>query len=379
MNAPAALPVIDMHVHVGLVGDELGHWGHMLPAYRRKPVFRVFLFFAGLAARDVNDRTLRESTLAVIGESSLDGVVCLALDPVFDLNGVRRPERSTVWVANDYVLELRRELPGKIHLGASVHPFDPEFESRVKALVDEGAVLLKWLPSAQHIDLADPRVGERLAFLATVGPGGRPLPLLLHVGPEYAIPSTNRRTTSWDFLSWTRWDRFWNRARFFDRWHVPRVEAAHRNLERGLVAGATIIFAHCGLPYFAAGGIRGALEHSDYHVVRRYLEGNATRERGRCYADVSACCTLARKSFFPAIRELPADSLLFGSDFPAPIFELYGGLPEAAADVRAALKGDLKRLVVPQDNLLDVNLRELRHAFPDHPLFTNFARLTGLG
>ena len=74
-------------------------------------------------------------------------------------------------------------------------------------------------------------------------------------GPHLGIPSTDRRTTGWDFLSWTRWDRFWNRVRFFDRWHVPKVEAAHRNLERGLAAGATLVFAHCGLPYFAAGGL----------------------------------------------------------------------------------------------------------------------------
>jgi hypothetical protein len=40
-------------------------------------------------------------------------------------------------------------------------------------------------------------------------------------------------------------------------------------------------------------------------------------------------------------------------------------------------------VVVPQQNLLDVNLRELRRAFPGHPMFTNFGelwdRITGAG
>jgi hypothetical protein len=34
-------------------------------------------------------------------------------------------------------------------------------------------------------------------------------------------------------------------------------------------------------------------------------------------------------------------------------------------------KGKLERIVVPQDNLLDVNRRELKHAFGEHPMFRN--------
>jgi hypothetical protein len=45
------------------------------------------------------------------------------------------------------------------------------------------------------------------------------------------------------------------------------------------------------------------------------------------------------------------------------------------ADFRAVLAGHLDRVVVPQDNLIDVNYRELQHFFPGHPLFTNFSTL----
>ena len=127
-----------------------------------------------------------------------------------------------MWVSNEYVLELAAELKAMlppeeqgrrgILLGASVHPYAPNFRERVAWCVDHGAVLLKWLPSAQQINLADDRVGAALEFLATARQG-RPLPVLLHVGTELAIRTTDPKTTSYDFLSWSTWDRFWNRLR----------------------------------------------------------------------------------------------------------------------------------------------------------------------
>ena len=69
-----------------------------------------------------------------------------------------------------------------------------------------------------------------------------------------------------------------------------------------------------------------------------------------------------------------ADHILFGSDYPTPVFEIYPEKEEVRSDFKAMLKGDLKRVAVPQDNPIDVNYRELNHAFPDHPMFTNFDR-----
>ena len=44
------------------------------------------------------------------------------------------------------------------------------------------------------------------------------------------------------------------------------------------------------------------------------------------------------------------------------------------ADFKAALAGKWERLIIPQHNLIDVNVREARKAFgADHKLFTNFA------
>lgn len=369
--------LIDIHFHVGLIGDRWKRWGGMSPEYRKKTVYKAFILFAGIDPDQVSDTWSRETTTKTIATSHLDKVVCLALDPVYDLSGVRQEARSHVWVDNEYILDLKKELPEKILLGASVHPYDPNFEDRVKKYVDSGAVLVKWLPSAQWIDLAEEKVLKAMQFLATCGPGGKPLPLLLHVGSEYAIPSQDERTSSYDYLSWSKTDSVVNFFRFSKKWFVPKIKKIQKNIENALKEGAIIIFAHCGLPYFSSGFSGGLLEHSEFGTVKDYLKRTSRGEfkKGCCFTDVSALVTPFRKSFFPEVRKLPQELLLFGSDFPTPVFELSADTGEMWNDFKAIMKGDFRRIVVPQDNMLDVNLRELQNFFPNSPLFTNFSRL----
>ena len=100
-------------------------------------------------------------------------------------------------------------------------------------------------------------------------------------------------------------------------------------------------------------------------------------KKGRCYADVSACATPFRQSYFPEIRKLPPSALLFGSDFPTPVFELSADIKENLRDLGDVLNGNLKSIIVPQGNPLDVNLRELQKEFPGHLMFGNGGRLVG--
>jgi len=369
--------LIDSHVHVGLMGDTMGELGAMSSYFRSRLEYRIFLLFGRIDEDRVCDRVLHEATVKAIGSSGLDHVVCLALDPVFDQKGTRRPDLSHMWVANDYVMRLRNDLGDQVLLGASVHPYDPDFSNRVRSLIDKGAVLLKWLPSAQGIDLADPRARQAMLDLAAIGPDDGPLPLLLHVGPEYAIPASDPRQGPFDYLRWTFFDRAHNALRFRRRWQRPDLDAIHANLRAALEAGATIIFAHCGLPYFASVPFAPMLEHSDFKVVRDYLRDWPAdgSKGGRCLADIAACCTPFRKAWFKRLAKLPKEALLIGSDFPTPVFELSADLREAARDFKAIMRGDLWRIVVPQDNLLDVNIRELGIAFPGHPMTRNLGRL----
>ena len=371
--------VIDAHFHLGLVGDQHPKWGHISDHFRSQIQYRIFLAYARLGSQRPTDNDMIDATIRVISESSLDGVVGLCLDAVHDEDGTPRPDRTHLWVSNDYGCWLRdTHLPRKLLHGASVHPYALDFTDRVRREVDRGAVLLKWLPSAQAIDLADPRVATALRDLTRLGANGNPLPLLLHCGGEYAVPPAEDSTSSFDFLSWSSWDAFWNLFRGQRRWKTPRASQALANLRAAVGEGAVVILAHCGLPYFAPHGLTPALEHSDFKVVQRLLTAPppSSATSGRFFADVSACCTPFRRSYFPNLNQLPEGRLLLGSDFPTPVFELSSDTGEMLADLRAALSGDLNRLIIPQDNLLDVNVRELGNALGEtHPMFTNFARL----
>jgi len=224
--------IIDAHMHIGLVGDRWPKWGKFSEEYRKSTVFKSFLTFVQVSAHEVKDETLHERTVKTIGESQVDQVVCLALDPIYDSAGKRREDLSHMWVANEYITDmLRPALPDRVLLGASVHPYDPEFESRTRDMVAAGAVLMKWLPSAQEFSIADHRVGEAMKFLATAK-GGKPLPLLLHVGGEYAIPPHDDKNKSNDFLSWSFADGFWNWLRFGKAWYTPDIKGIHYNPQR---------------------------------------------------------------------------------------------------------------------------------------------------
>lgn len=372
---------IDMHFHaVVLGGAGFEKWGRISKKIRESIPFRIILKYARIGGRpeDVTDQMIENAIIDVINKSSeIDHIVCLALDPVYDrITGKKDLNLTSLWVDNEYILHLRGKVnnPKKVLFGASVHPYDGRFKDRVKEYVEKGAVLLKWLPSSQLINLADSEVRRALEFLATAGPKGGPLPLLLHVGPEGAIPPTDPKAYSNDYLQWRWRDRFWNRLRKEEeRLYTPRIAKVNANLQAGLDAGATIIFAHCGLPYFAPKFLK-FFEHSDFKPVRKYLEQNKVGFAGKSYADVSAVVTPFRQSYFRDIRKLPEKYVLAGSDWPVPVFELSAGPKEHAKDLAAILRGDIGRIVIPQGNLLNVNWKELKDkdAFgKDHPMFSN--------
>ncbi|MGQ0703943.1 MAG: hypothetical protein ACT4PM_12490, partial [Gemmatimonadales bacterium] len=327
---------IDLHVHCAVLGDDpaFRQYGRISTWMRAQPVYRIMLWYARIPEDQASDRVLRDVVLKTVRTASLDRVVCLALDPVYDRDGKRRENLSNLWVDNSYIVkELIPASEGRILLGASVHPYDPAFETRVAQSVADGAVLLKWLPSAQQINLADPRVRRALEILAGAGRGGRPLPLLLHCGSEYAIKTTDPGTTSFDFLSWGFWDRLGNALRRKkERWGTPDVAGVLGNLRAGVEAGSVIILAHCGLPYFAPRFL-SFLEHDDFPVVRSLLQESAgPRGPGKFLADVSALMTPFRRSYWGDIRKLPEHLLLAGSDFPVPVFELSASPAENRRD-----------------------------------------------
>lgn len=58
--------VIDMHFHVGLVGDRWKELGGMSREYRRDLTFKVFLMYVRLDEDKVCDDVLKQRTLETI-------------------------------------------------------------------------------------------------------------------------------------------------------------------------------------------------------------------------------------------------------------------------------------------------------------------------
>lgn len=349
----------DIHFHAAVLGDDpaFGRYGRIAPWMRRGAAWHSMLRNAGI--RSVSDIDFQEAIERALDRHPSDRVVVLALDPVRSPGGQRRKDLSSMWLDGSYVTDvLRPTFPRKVLYGASVHPYDPMFSYRVsRERLEQGAVLCKWLPSAQRIDLSHPLVGSALEALARAE-----LPLLLHVGPEYAIPSSDPRTASYDYLSWGRMDRIRNLLRRPSRrLFAPDVEGIRRNLERGLMAGGKIVFAHCGLPYFAPRAL-SFLEHSELDEVSRYLrdfrpDGIFPRS---AFADVSACSTPIRQTYFPDLQKLPRGSLLFGSDWPTPSLTISNGW-----------RGWLRDLLYPPEDPILLARGELewglKRLFPEWP------------
>jgi len=382
---------IDMHCHVGVIGNQNPQFGGMSKAYAESLLFKVFCVYARIKNPTPTDADFEQAAVDLINSSTqLDRVVCLALDhPYNKETGEPEPWRAHVWVDNSFVVHLNKTTKGKALIGASVHPYDKNFETRTKEVVDEGAVLMKWLPSSQQIDLASDEALRALKFMATVKKDNKPLPVLVHVGPEHAIWTSDVRTTSNDYLKWSAFDSILNFFRFSKKWFVPNVDRIISNLKAAVEAGGVIILAHCGLPYYSVKFIERIAEHSDFEPVRKLLlwsqEHQAKlRATGRygpddvlpgIYADVSAFCTPSRKLYFDDVNKLPRELLIYGSDFPTPVFELNADLKENIEDMKAVFEGKFERIIIPEDNLLDAHRTILESYFPGHPMFTNFSKM----
>ncbi len=237
----------------------------------------------------------------------VDGVVLLALDAVFSPRDGRLDRRRTdLWVSNRFlhskVDELNQRLdddglyPGKrFFLGASVSPNRDNWESELSyALQTAEAVLLKLIPSTQHVRMGSSQHDRFFSELAATR-----LPLLCHVGPEYAFPEGIRQR---------RLDSF-------------------RFLDRALDRGVTVIAAHCATPVFP---FIDRDEVAEFRAFMRSANGDGTT---RLWADTSGLSMATRIPLIPRVLDsFNPEELVHGSDFPIPM-DAWTHLPLVTHDV----------------------------------------------
>lgn len=275
--------IIDVHIHIGIPCDQESgcYWSDK---FTDSLAFLAMRVITGCLFKKVTRALVEEQILGVINGAEIVGRgVLLALDEVYDEAGVRRMDITNLYVSNRYVAGLAEKNP-RVLFGASIHPFRPRWWEELDFCVNHGAVLCKWLPSAQGINPSHPQCLDFYKALREAN-----LPLLCHVGPEASIPAAD--------------DAF-------------KVYNQPVRLKPALDAGVRVIFAHCATPLLDPG-----THYEDFEQLLDLFRQDAGASEPRVFADLSALLIGTREEYIKQIvQKMPQDRLLFGSDYPIPIF-----------------------------------------------------------
>jgi len=266
---------IDVHSH--LVGmDEKNHGVICSERMRKRISTRAILDLVGARWGDPPgeiDRKYLDFLFRNLDEArSLDRLVLFALDGVYGEDGKLDRARTSLMVPNEFAFSVAERHP-KILVGASVHPLREDALVELERVAKAGAVLVKWLPTAQAIDPAHPRCEAFYAKMKELG-----LPLLSHVGTEFALPS-----------------------------QAPELGTLER-LEAAMRSGVKVIVPH-------AGDFKVFGDRRDFERLVRILDTYPN-----VLMDNSALALIHRKRRLLRLldRQDLTSRILHGSDFPLP-------------------------------------------------------------
>jgi len=281
--------IIDIHVHFGAPKDEQSgcYWSKK---FESTLAYLAMLLMTKSLLKKIDIKRIKKHLLGKInGSKNVHQTVLLALDQVYDQNGIVHPRWTHLYVPNTYIARLADE-HDRVLFGASVHPYRNDWEPELQWCIEHNAKLCKWIPSSQMIDLRDSRCIPFYKKLAKHN-----LPLLCHAGPEYAIPTSNN-----DYI----------------KFNNPKY------LRTALDLGVTVIVAHCATPVFGAFDTE---YHDDFDEFLKLFE-DAVINNWNLYADLSAVCSLFRIKYVEKVKQrlqaIASDKLIFGSDYPIPLSEL---------------------------------------------------------
>lgn len=296
--------VIDMHVHIGGPSGENEDMYFWSQKFEKSAAFDAMKLVTRLSSsRFGATRYVDILFHQVLQSEHVDQAVLLALDAVYTESGRRDTKATHLFVANKYVAHLSEIYP-QFLFGCSVHPYSPDAAERLWQCVKGGAVLCKWLPSAQCIDPTHPKSVRFYRALAALG-----LPLLIHVGPESAIPSALGNEAELKVNAGS------------GRFGSSPGDAILMALEEG----ATVILAHSATPLGPLLDKNNTYWEEVFEVL---LERIAQIDDLPLYADTSAFCLPGRFKYvqrvLPRIEAQP-HKFLYGSDYPVPIISLSGG------------------------------------------------------
>jgi uncharacterized protein len=268
---------IDVHVHLAAL-PEGDNGCYISPRMLRSSLFRLLIWRYGLDLDrpPAANSTYVEHLLRQLDRSETVGkAVLLAMDGVYNRQGQLDLSATDFLISNRYVLELAKRHPDSFLAGVSINPQRSDAVEELERCVEAGAVLVKILPNAQRFDPSDRRY---LSFYRALAKSH--IPLLSHVGFEFSLIGKNQSAGD------------------------------PKRLQLALEEGVGVIAAHsCSLGLFFP---------EPYFKV--FLE--FTRRYPDFYADTSALTLPNRVRTLLLLRRYPElhDRLIFGTDYPLPVF-----------------------------------------------------------
>jgi uncharacterized protein len=184
----------DVHTHLLGTGDSgsgctvhhsTSQWWHPMEVVRRKAILNAACVRGDAPSVDRAYVQRLQSLAADFPQGAR--WLLFAFEHAHDDTGRAAPESSTFHVPNAYAKQIAAQTPQRFAWVASIHPYAPDAVQRLEQAVVQGALAVKWLPSAMNIDLRSPRCRlfyERLAAAR--------LPLIVHCGEEKAVPGAGR-------------------------------------------------------------------------------------------------------------------------------------------------------------------------------------------
>ena len=220
-------------------------------------------------------------------------VVLLAFDRHYAMDGRPVPERTMLYVPNEYASAVVRRYPQYFEWAASIHPYRKDCVAALEQARAGGARAVKWLPAAMGIDPSSSRCDPFYSALARLD-----VPLITHGGLELAV-----------------------RVGDFQHLGNPLL------LRRALDHGVRVVVAHCATAGSDRDLDRGAGgPHVESFALFARMMDDPQYER-RLFGDLSAVTQINRAD--PALARLIERTewhprLLNGSDYPLPgIMPLY--------------------------------------------------------
>ena len=310
--------LVDTHAHLLGTGDSgsgctvhpaMQRWWHPVEQLRKAAILNAACVPAGAASVD---RAYVERLRALAADFPKDARWWLfAFEQAHDDQGRARPDWSTFHVPNAYAAQVAAAHPERFDWVASVHPYREDALTALGAALAQGAVAVKWLPSAMNIDPRDARCRpfyERLARQA--------VPLIVHCGEEKAVPGAAREALGNPLL-----------------------------VRHALAAGVRVVVAHCASLGLALDTDRRSQPAGPaFDLFARLLD--EAPWQGRLLGDVSA---VFQRNRSPAVgRTVLAradwhDRLLHGSDYPLPgVMPLFS--PQRLQQAGLLAEGDVETL-----------------------------------